>query len=53
MDTDAEAGFRTRRAFLERFADTPTLVIGTHFGSPAGGHVVRDGETYRFLPMPG
>ena len=53
MDTDARAAARTRREFLERFADTSTLVLGTHFGSPTGGHVVRDGESYRLEPVYG
>lgn len=50
MDTDAGAASLARREFLERFADTSTLVLGTHFGTPSGGHIVRDGETYRLLP---
>jgi glyoxylase-like metal-dependent hydrolase (beta-lactamase superfamily II) len=38
----------TRRAFLDRYAGTPTLVIGTHFATPTAGHIVRDGDRYRF-----
>jgi glyoxylase-like metal-dependent hydrolase (beta-lactamase superfamily II) len=37
----------TRRAFCERFADTPTLVIGTHFGGPTAGTLRRHEGGYR------
>ena len=40
--------YDTRLAFLDEHADTPTLVIGTHFAGPTVGHIVRDGSTYRF-----
>ncbi|WP_162795040.1 MBL fold metallo-hydrolase [Nonomuraea lactucae] len=50
MDTDAEAAVAARKRFLERFADSSTLVIGTHFGTPAAGRIVRDGATYRLIP---
>jgi len=46
-DSDPALADRTRRAFMERFADTPTLVIGTHFAGPTAGHLVRDGTAYR------
>jgi glyoxylase-like metal-dependent hydrolase (beta-lactamase superfamily II) len=49
-DTDQDAAAATRQAFLERFADTDTLVIGTHFGTPTGVHVHRDGATFRLTP---
>lgn len=38
----------TREAFLRRVADTPTLIIGTHFSATTSGRVVRDGSSYRF-----
>jgi hypothetical protein len=28
-------------------ADTPTLVIGTHFAGATAGRIVRDGDGYR------
>jgi glyoxylase-like metal-dependent hydrolase (beta-lactamase superfamily II) len=49
-DFDRDASAATRRAFLERFADTPTIVIGTHFGTPSGGLVRRDGASFRLTP---
>ena len=47
-DVDGERAFRTRSDFLAKHADRPVLVLGTHFAAPTGGHVVRDGEVYRF-----
>jgi glyoxylase-like metal-dependent hydrolase (beta-lactamase superfamily II) len=48
FDSDAAWAERTRREFLDRYADTDVLVIGTHFPDPVAGHVRRDGDTYRF-----
>ena len=49
FDVDPEAARRTRRAFLERYAGRPVLVLGTHFAAPTGGRLVRDGAAFRFL----
>jgi glyoxylase-like metal-dependent hydrolase (beta-lactamase superfamily II) len=38
---------QTRREFIVRHADGPTLVIGTHFAAPTAGWVRRDGEAWR------
>lgn len=46
-DSDKEQGIRTRRIMFERLADTPCLVIGTHFAGATAGRIVRDGDTYR------
>lgn len=48
FDADNDAAVVTRRQFLERYADKPILVLGTHFANPVGGKIVRDGKTYRF-----
>lgn len=47
VDSDRSQALETRRAFLARYADTPTLVIGTHFAGPTAGRLVRDGDAYR------
>ncbi len=47
FDYDAEQARATRVAFLQRYADTPVLIIGTHFAGPTAGHIVRDGRAYR------
>jgi glyoxylase-like metal-dependent hydrolase (beta-lactamase superfamily II) len=46
-DSDAEAARRTREDMLSRLAQSPTLVIGTHFATPTAGHILRDGDSYR------
>lgn len=47
-DYDKQQSTQTREAFYERYADSSVLVIGTHFATPTAGHIVRDGERYRF-----
>lgn len=46
-DVDTSLAAQTRQSFMERFSDG-TLVLGTHFASPTGGRVVRDGKLFRF-----
>jgi glyoxylase-like metal-dependent hydrolase (beta-lactamase superfamily II) len=48
-DTDTAQADRTRAEFVGRYADTPTLIIGTHFGGPTAGRLERDGEAWRFV----
>jgi hypothetical protein len=38
----------TRRTFCTDRAADGALVIGTHFGGPTAGHIVPDGDTWRF-----
>jgi glyoxylase-like metal-dependent hydrolase (beta-lactamase superfamily II) len=47
-DHDPDLARRTRRDFLTRAAGTRVLVIGTHFPTPTAGHVVGDGDAFRF-----
>ena len=47
VDVDRNQALETRNAFLASHADTPMLVIGTHFGGPTAGRLVRDGDAYR------
>lgn len=49
-EADSVQAAATRFEFVDRFADTSTIVIGSHFGTPAGGRIVREGSTYRFSP---
>ena len=46
-DVDGGMAARTRLAFMQQYGDE-TLVLGTHFASPTAGHIVRDGEVWRF-----
>lgn len=48
-DFDAAAAVETRRRVFDHLADTPTLVIGTHFAGPTAGRLVRDGDAYRLV----
>ncbi len=41
-----EADATRRRVFAE-YADSPTLIIGTHFAGCTAGRIVRDGNAYR------
>ena len=47
FDMDAERGAQTRVDFVNRYTDTPTLIIGSHFSDPSAGHIVRDGESWQ------
>jgi glyoxylase-like metal-dependent hydrolase (beta-lactamase superfamily II) len=47
-DWDPDLAARTRRAFLERYCDTDTVVCTAHFPLPSTGRVVREGEGFRF-----
>jgi glyoxylase-like metal-dependent hydrolase (beta-lactamase superfamily II) len=47
-DFDKAASTATRRRVFAALEATPVLVIGTHFASPTAGHIVRDGDAWRF-----
>ena len=47
FDTDPVQSAQTRREVFDKYADTPTLIIGTHFATPTAGHLKRDGDAYR------
>ena len=38
-DADADAARRTREGFLEKYGNSDTLIIGTHFATPTAGHL--------------
>jgi glyoxylase-like metal-dependent hydrolase (beta-lactamase superfamily II) len=46
-DLDGAEADATRRRVFESYADTPTLIIGTHFAGATAGTIVRDGDAYR------
>lgn len=46
-DVDPFVSATTRDHFLQRYADRPVLIIGTHFAAPTAGRIVRDGDSYR------
>jgi glyoxylase-like metal-dependent hydrolase (beta-lactamase superfamily II) len=47
-DFDQAQSTKTRWDTFSTLAGAPTLVIGTHFATPTAGHIVRDGEAFRF-----
>lgn len=48
FDTGPQEAVETRKRVLGELAGTKTLVIGTHFAAPTAGHIVGDGEVWRF-----
>ncbi len=46
-DFDKDQARETRKSVFEKYADTPMLIIGTHFATPTAGHLKRDGDVYR------
>ncbi len=49
LDSDPKAARGTRERLISKWADSSTLVLGTHFGAPTGGYVVRDGDSFRLV----
>ena len=47
-DSDPEQAHSTRKALLEKYADTEVLLFGSHFPAPTGGHVRRLEEEGRY-----
>ena len=47
-DWDPAQAKRTRRAFMERYADTDTLVCTAHFPLPSAGRIRAAGAGFRF-----
>jgi glyoxylase-like metal-dependent hydrolase (beta-lactamase superfamily II) len=45
---DPAASAATRRAFLERYADTGVRILPAHFPTPTAGWIERDGAGFRF-----
>jgi glyoxylase-like metal-dependent hydrolase (beta-lactamase superfamily II) len=51
VDNDPEAALKSRRHFVDSYADTGTILLAAHFPSPTSGTVVRrdGGTTFKFL----
>jgi len=47
FDMDKAVGAATRAEFIHRFANKPTLVIGSHFPEPTAGRIVTDGAAWK------
>ncbi len=48
VDSDQGLGNQTRRNFLEANCESGRLVLTAHFPSPSMGHVLEDGDAFRF-----
>lgn len=46
-DVDKAQAIRTRTQFVDQHCDTDTLILGTHFNTPTGVHIVSKGEKKR------
>src|SRR5262245_51138869 len=46
-DTKPVHADHTRKAFMVRYAATPSLIIGTHVAGSTAGRLIRDGQAYR------
>ncbi|MGY3448314.1 MBL fold metallo-hydrolase [Bradyrhizobium sp. USDA 4353] len=46
FDVDPAQAAVTRRAFLDRYCDTPTLCCTAHFPSPSAGRITRKGNGF-------
>jgi len=49
FDYDGAMAKQSRRAFCERYADSGTLVFGTHFATPSAGKIVQKEGSFRFV----
>ena len=47
FDLDSEQAIETRRKIFGEYADTPTLIIGTHFAGPTAGTLISENGSYR------
>jgi glyoxylase-like metal-dependent hydrolase (beta-lactamase superfamily II) len=48
-DFDGRQAQASRSHLIERFADSDTLIIGTHFADPVAGRIRREGRTFRLM----
>ena len=51
FDTSPEQAASDRRQLLDLAADQQALVFGAHFPFPGLGHVIRQGEGWRWQPI--
>jgi glyoxylase-like metal-dependent hydrolase (beta-lactamase superfamily II) len=48
-DFDPDLAYRSRMRLVERFADSDTLIIGTHYAGPVAGRIRRAGTRFRLV----
>ena len=47
---DPEQSHQTRRQFIERYADTDTLILPAHFATPTVGRIIRGKDRFIYFP---
>lgn len=47
VDWDQTLSMQSRQSFIEQYADTDTVILGTHFAPPTALHIVRQGDSFR------
>ena len=52
-DFDGSQAQASRSHLIERFADSDTLIIGSHFADPVVGRIRSEGATFRLVPAEG
>ncbi len=50
VDMDPDQTVATRRRLLDMAATDRVAVLGYHFPFPGVGHILREGDSYRFIP---
>lgn len=48
---DSDQARQSRAELLARYADSATVVLGTHFADPVAGHIRRDGAGFRLVTV--
>jgi glyoxylase-like metal-dependent hydrolase (beta-lactamase superfamily II) len=51
FDMNPALGAQQRARLVRASADKPMLVIGSHFPQPTAGHIVSDGDSWRFAGL--
>ncbi len=48
FDVDKNLAAKTRRTFLEKHADTDSMIFTAHFPLPSAGKIIKKGEAFKF-----
>jgi hypothetical protein len=50
-DYDQQKAIAERELLLKHFADDKTLIAGAHISFPGVGQVLKDGQSYAWVPV--
>ncbi|MDX1765518.1 MAG: MBL fold metallo-hydrolase [Candidatus Saccharimonadales bacterium] len=48
FDTDEKAALDTKKNLIDKYSDTETLIIGSHFAQPSAGYIKKHEDSYIF-----